>query len=288
VRVVRVANNQDNVHQGGLIRVAVWNIAHGRGTAPSNLDEKPEPKVKRVMEIARVIRQWKADIVVLNEVDFSATWSGGFDQAQAIAEEAGFPFYARQCNLDFGFLYGRWKIGNVILSRFPITDAQAVDLPPFSTWEDWFAGRKRGVLCTVDVGSSRHVKVMGLHLESRSEDCRVESARFLADEISKIEGPLIVAGDLNTTPGGAPHSQETADGENAFDLLIASTNLQAEPLRVLDAKHLTYPARAPGKTIDWILFRPDYFSGGDHQVFPTGLSDHRPVMMTLNLKLPGD
>ena len=263
------------------LTVVVWNIAHGRGAVRSNWQEKPEGKVRRVIEIAQFIKKLDADIVVLNEVDFSSTWSGGFDQAKAIARNAGFPYYARQCNLDFGFLIGRWQFGNVILSRYPILGVSAVDLPPFRDWEDWLVGRKRGLLCSIDLGKEGTIHVMGLHLEHRGEAIRLESARFLASQLLEIDGPLIVGGDLNTTPSSAPKANLTSSGDNAFDTLIELTGLHPKPLRVDDASQMTFPSWKPHTAIDWLLFSPDHFDWVDDQVMTSDLSDHLPVVTTL-------
>ena len=280
IRVVEVSEQSSPRDFDGTLKVVAWNIAHGRGVADSNWVGDAEQKAKRVMEIAQLIRQLEADVVVLNEVDFAATWSGHFNQAAGIAEAAGFPFFARQANLDFGFLFGRFQFGNVVLSRYPITQARALDLPPYREWEDWLVGRKRGVLCTVAIGKSRSVSIAGLHLEHRSEACRVESVRYLQEELAQLDGPLILLGDLNTTPRNSPQSRETADGYNAFDLLNASIGLQSAPLQILNADQLTFPAWAPVRAIDWILYRTKFFKLVEHEVVPTQLSDHRPVVAT--------
>ncbi len=288
IKIVRLPglpeNEQTAAKFDGRLTVAVWNIAHGRGTAQSNWEEKHSAKVTRVIQIGTYIRNLDADVVILNEVDFSSTWSGGVDQAYAIAQAADFPYYARQSNLDFGFLYGRWKFGNVILSRYPITSATAVDLPPHKKWEDWLAGRKRGVLCTVDPGAGYRFNVIGLHLESRSETTRLRSVEFLVDLVSSLEGPLIVGGDLNTTPSGAPRSNQTPAGINAFDTLTQKSGLQSEPMTIRDSGQLTFPSREPSTAIDWILFDPDDFESEGQQVLQSDLSDHLPVVMKLRLK----
>ena len=95
------------------LRVMIWNIAHGRGVEDSNWSETAEPKVDRILEIAELIKQQDADVVILNEVDYAATWSGNFDQAAAIADVTGYPYYARQTNLDFGFLVGRSNLATL-------------------------------------------------------------------------------------------------------------------------------------------------------------------------------
>lgn len=272
----------------GTLKVAAWNIAHGRGTAKSNWNEKPEPKVGRIVEIAHFIRELDADVVVLNEVDFSATWSGGLDQGQTIAVHAGYPYYARQCNMDLGFLFGRWQFGNAILSRYPIEDAEVVELPALKEWEDWLAGHKRGLVCTMVLTPNTRINVMGLHLESRGEQIRVDSVKALSEQIAGMDGPLVVAGDLNTTPSAAPFANHTSQGENAFDTLIKSTGMLTAAFDLNDPAQLTFPAWKPKTAIDWVLCTPDDFKVVGHKVHHTQLSDHLPVTMQMRLDKPSD
>ncbi|MCP4376056.1 MAG: hypothetical protein GY794_07780, partial [bacterium] len=81
----------------GRLRVVTYNIAHGRGTSDTNwqLDAR-DAQINRLREIANLLKEQKADIVVLNEVDFDSVWSGGMNQGRYIAENAGFPFLVEQ------------------------------------------------------------------------------------------------------------------------------------------------------------------------------------------------
>jgi len=286
VRVFRnpAADRNASTDSIKMLRVMTWNIAHGRGIADSNWAESAKPKVSRVLQIAHLIKQQQADIVVLNEVDFSATWSGKFDQAKAIAEASGFPYFARQSNLDFGVPFLRLKFGNVVLSRFPIQQASSIDLPPHQVWEDWLAGRKRGLFCTLDVGGDA-LGVMALHLESRGSTSRVRAAHYLVDRITGSELPLIVAGDLNTTPSLAQDrdpqywSFDQKLKENAFDILATRSGLAHVPKAVVDASQFTFPAIQPVAAIDWVFYDKSGFEPAKHQVLQTELSDHLPVVV---------
>jgi len=73
--------------------------------------------------------------VVLNEADFDATWSGGINQAQWIAKHAGYPYHVEQRNYDVSLPFFKPRFGNAILSRWPILDAEQIELPAVSKWE---------------------------------------------------------------------------------------------------------------------------------------------------------
>ena len=266
------------------VRVATWNIAHGRGATFDNWAGDGDSKQERLKEISKLIVEMDADIVVLNEVDFSSTWSGGHDQAETIAQLTGYRYMVKQSNLDFGFVYGRWHFGNVLLSRFPVSEVEVVEFAPVNQWESWVVGCKRGLACTVELGPENSVSVVGLHLESRSESVRVKEAADVARIVKRLKHPLIVAGDLNTTPPGAPRSNTDEDGKNAFEELVKTTGLSYSPLLSPTEQELTFSAMDPQTTIDWILFAQPDFSLVDQKVVSTQLSDHLPVVAELKLE----
>ncbi|MEM7557881.1 MAG: hypothetical protein AAF394_02035, partial [Planctomycetota bacterium] len=58
------------------LSIACYNIAHGRGIAESNWgNDTAKVRTQRLDEIANLLIEVDADIVVLNEVDFDSSWS---------------------------------------------------------------------------------------------------------------------------------------------------------------------------------------------------------------------
>ncbi|MDB4766197.1 endonuclease/exonuclease/phosphatase family protein [bacterium] len=260
--------------------IATWNIAHGRGSGDSNWKEGGNEKRKRVEKIAAEIVKFDADVVILNEVDFSATWSGGFDQAELIAKKAGYPICIKQANLDFGFIFGRWYFGNVILSRLPVTDQQVVELQPMADWEAQVVGHKRGLSCTIEISPQHSLSIVGLHLESRGEAIRVKQIDDVARHAGQLTGPIVIAGDLNTTPSNFPNSQTDFSGVNAFDKLIEQTQFSYSPDSVIGTQSLTYSTIEPKLLIDWILLSHE-LRLVKQEIIDSQLSDHRPVVATI-------
>ncbi len=69
------------------IRIASYNIAHGRGTGDANWNgESRGARITRLDQIAGLLCAIDADIVVLNEVDFDPSWSQSINQARYLAE----------------------------------------------------------------------------------------------------------------------------------------------------------------------------------------------------------
>jgi endonuclease/exonuclease/phosphatase family metal-dependent hydrolase len=262
---------------GAQLRIACYNIAHGRGVAVSNWDGgSREERTHRLDQIAELIRGIDADVLVLNEVDFDSSWSHSVNQAQYLAEKAGYPYWAEQRNLDFRILTWKWRFGNAVLSKYPISNARVVDLPGYSTWETVSAGKKRGLVCDITLGD-QVLRVAGVHFSHRSESLRVRSAAALVDIATGSSLPTIVAGDLNSTPPGFPQSASDSSGNNAIAILDGSGRLQRKPIATPPTNQdLTYHSVEPRCVIDWILIPPKW-RFVQYGVELSHLSDHRPV-----------
>lgn len=216
-------------------------------------------------------------MVVLNEVDFDSTWSYSVNQARILAEKSGYPFWVEQRNLDARILNWRWRFGNAIFSKYPITNAQIIDLPSFSKRETLLAGKKRAVICEIEAGD-KSFQIIGSHLSHRSEFLRVKSARMIVNTATASQLPTIVAGDLNSTPPDFPDSSNDADGNNTIATFDRAGIFKRSPTSPpLTGKDMTFPSTAPLRVIDWILI-PSSWSFAKYQVETSPLSDHLPVV----------
>jgi len=265
------------------LRILTYNIAHGRGATDGNWDEGGDAKRKRIAAIANLIAEQKPDVVVLNEIDFHAVWSGGQNQAEAIARQAGFRYRVEQRNIDFRFAYGSWKFGNAVLSRYPIIATELIDYPPVAVWEAWLAGKKRGVVCTLELSPGQRVQVVAVHLQTRDMIARLRAARVLLNRKRDASLPMILAGDFNASPVGFPYS-ERAPAEygrvNTMDMLTALGRLDHRPKENPQLADFTYPTMSPDRVIDWVLI-PREWRFTDYRVIDSDLSDHRPVVATV-------
>lgn len=60
-------------HNDGVLRIATYNIAHGRGATNDNWQESGDAKPARISRIAQLLKQIDADIVILPNRS-SASW----------------------------------------------------------------------------------------------------------------------------------------------------------------------------------------------------------------------
>ena len=281
IKVIAASDVITAVEKNSL-RVACYNIAHGRGLAESNWDGgDAATRLSRLDEIAELLKKLDVDVIVLNEVDFDASWSNRINQAEYLADKAGYPFRVEERNLDFRVLHRTWRFGNAILSRYPISNAKVIDLPSYAAIETALAGKKRGVRCDVAVGKES-IRVFGLHLSHRSEDVREHSARDVVKLVNESQIPCIVMGDMNSTPPGFPGSSLASSGENAIQTFDRCEQLyRSEPPQPLNPSDFTYRSDQPKSIIDWIFVSKTL----DFQslvVEGSQLSDHRPVVAEIN------
>lgn len=261
---------------GSALKVATFNIAHGRGGAfgASNWqDRSRDDLIEHLRAIGSQLRRSDADVVVLNEVDFSASWSFHVNQAEFLARDAGYRFVAEQRNLDFAVPFYSFRFGNAILSRFPLSDVEFVDLPALSRWEDLAAGNHDALFAVAET-TLGPVGIAALHLEYRSEAVRVQAVEAMLARLDNSYDPVVLAGDLNSSPKGYPGSQRSEAGHNAVDLLLGRGFLPGKTTP-------TFPSERPEFTIDWVLSR-----GGLGEIraetIQADLSDHLMVVATLD------
>jgi len=155
--------------------------------------------------------------------------------------------------------------GNAILSRFPIKNARIIRLPNYYDWfnneikkiteveyirreasqrlfrEDVIREIRRGsrIALVADIelpGYEKPLTVIAAHIENRTiPQNRYEQMKVLLDEIKKIDNPLVIAGDFNTTVADAsPTSIKREVRKKISDpqFLVKQTILFLIPLRL--------------------------------------------------------
>lgn len=248
----------------GNIRIGCYNLAHGRGSEPGGSNwggGSEEERSARLIAIADLIRTQDLDLLILNEMDFDCTWSHGVNQAAILGDACGFRYRLEQRNLDLGIPFMRVAIGNAILSRFPIKDAETVDFPPVNWWEPLVAGKKRGALGMVRLPNGTELEVFAVHAETRDQEVRKGSVKAL---LKRAGESSILAGDFNSVRQG--------NGTTAVDLIFGDGRWMAST-----ASTGTFPTVEPRRRIDWI-FVPKSWREVESRVLVSDLSDHALVI----------
>ncbi len=234
-------------------RVMTYNIHHGEG-----LDGKVD-----LLRIAELIRDERADLVALQEVDRGVARTARRDLPAELAALTGMT-----CVFSNNFSFQGGEYGNAILSRFPIrrwTNTHYRMLIP---------DEQRGLLQTVvDIGG-REVAFLNTHIDYRPDD--KERWANVGEIESIVAGygntPVILCGDFNAVPD----SRVIRRVAERFDDTWA---------KVGDGPGLTIPVKQPAKRIDYLWVTKD----GPIQplkawVPSTEASDHLPVVGEFRLE----
>ncbi len=235
---------------GATLRVMAYNIHHGEGE-DGKLD---------LPRIARVIREAKADIVLLQEVDDRATRTNGVAQAEELAK-------LTEMKATFGkamdFQGGGY--GNAVLTRQSPEAVRTVPLPG--------GGEPR---CALEVtlaadGARPRLTVVSTHLDVSSAEARATHAKLLATDLAKRPELVLLGGDFNATPEAPP--------------LAAFGSPWLKPTKQ-GANTATIPSAEPVREIDFILIKPAADGPApvvtDYRVIEEKVaSDHRPIVMGL-------
>ena len=237
------------------LKVLVYNIHAGK-------DAKGVDNLERV---AAIVRDSKADVVLLQEVDKGTTRSGNVDQPAELKRLTGF-------HVSFGKTldYQGGDYGIAILSRWPILSDTLIRLPVTPPQDrSGVMNEPRGALRVRIDAPGGELGVINTHIDAGREDLyRLQEAR----KILEVAGPwrdstgtLLIGGDLNSEP------------QSAVQAMFPLAGWRDAYKECGQGSGLSFPANVPVKRIDYLMIT------GDTQcttasVLNTEASDHRPVL----------
>ena len=211
----------------------------------------------------------RADVILMQEV---ASF-GACSAACAAGDALGFAsVYAPGHQQDGG------TSGVAILSRWPLRDAEVIELPyQFAVMN---AARRIALAATLD-SAEGPVRLMAVHLENRiNPAARIAQLRPALEHARGFDGAVILGGDMNTSPFvWIGH------------LVPVPAGVQDERLeRAVQAAGLDTPVAGSAATSQWLTMRLDaiYTRGVTsmgHGVRQTvRISDHLPLWMDAQIE----
>lgn len=242
--------------KGAKIKVLSYNIHH------CNPPSKAKEGLIDIPAVAKVIKESKADLVALQEVDVNTERSGkGVHEARELARLTGMHFFFVKTIDHQGGDYGI-----AVLSRFPILDSVSYKLP----MKEGAGGEPRGLaVITVKLKGGKKMLFASTHF-----DLKAANKPLQAEEINRIfrdqSLPVVLAGDFNSVPES-----------DAIVLLDTEFRRSCK-----ENCGFTIPEINPTRTIDYIMFRkPEQVEVLSHRVISEPYaSDHLPVMAELMVK----
>ncbi len=264
----------------GSVRIAVYNIAHGRGGrhgAENWNGETRKEKTQRLYKIAHFLKQQEVDVVVLNEVDFESHWSLNLNQAEIIANKAEFPYRVEQRNYDLYHPFFKLRFGNAVLSKYPVDSARLLEFTPLSLFEKVVFGNHDAAVVNLVLDENEILTIAAIHMEVREKESRLDNFETIQQLSSKSNVPVVLAGDFN--------SVKNLNGESTslIDKLTDIDGVEYYPsIFTSDQNTYTFPSEKPIETLDWVIAPPsiDILRG---QIPRVNWSDHLPIIVDLRI-----
>jgi endonuclease/exonuclease/phosphatase family metal-dependent hydrolase len=238
------------------VRIVTWNIHKGIGGVDRRYD------LQRIIEL---LAHYSPDIALLQEVADQLPRANHHNQAELLAEALGMPHMAY--HPQHQFVAGGY--GNLILSRWPLSEVEHVDLTIGTR-------KKRGVVSArarVKLDEeSRSILLYNMHLGLAGSERGEQLLRFLnSHPFAGVHHatPLVVGGDLNDLWG-----------------TLGYRFLEPQGLRRVGALANTFPAALPLRPLDALFVRGSLKVTHWHvpqSALASRASDHRPIVADIDI-----
>ncbi len=234
--------------QSVTFRAMTYNIHHGEG-----VDGRVDLK-----RIAGVIREQRADLVALEEVDKGVQRTARRDFPAELAALTGLA-----CVFSNNFHYQGGEYGNAVLTRFPVqrwTNTHLRMLRP---------NEQRGVLQVVLDVHGRELLFLATHIDFRRDDAeRLQNVAQFQEVLANYPSlPVLFGGDFNDTPGSRTYQAMAALFDDAWKLAGSGDGF-------------TIPSPKPDKRIDYLwLGKASPLKPVKAWVPRTEASDHLPLVV---------
>lgn len=246
---VVVQNNKVESTQNPDPTLMIWNIHNAIG----------DDDIISLDRIVQDIKIYSPDIVGLNEVDLGALKTAAIDLPS---------YFAHNLNMYYFYGYAFYKhYGNVILSKYPIIEAEIIPLPlAVSSAEPRSLIRAR-----LQVDTSIWT-VFITHLSTEGDD-RLIQVPFIVSEIEKETTfeKIVWMGDFNFEPSSTEYSLINSTSILNFTDTYRFLNSDPGYTGHFDDDHI------PHKRIDYIMCSPDLLPKTS-EVFCSLSSDHCSVI----------
>ena len=214
--------SQESAEFNDTLKVMTWNIRFGAGRIPFFGDScgdrvlmKEDTTIKYLQGIANYIDTMviKPDILLIQEVDISSKRSAYVNQLQWLLNNTHFKYSAYASMWDAELIpsdgLGKVDVGNAILSRWEITDAERIQLP-LRTDQDpltqYFYIRRNILKAKIDLPVSEFYAV-NIHATAFATDDtkqkHIAKYKEVLDDLDLLGATFVTGGDLNSVPPSA-------------------------------------------------------------------------------------
>jgi endonuclease/exonuclease/phosphatase family metal-dependent hydrolase len=244
------------------VKVLSLNISHGRNRSLNQLLVSKKRTYENLDKIATLLEKVAPDVVAFQEADAASRWSGNFDHVAYVAEQSGFPCIVH------GYHSKSWisTYGTALLSRSKAAESASVQFSP-----SWPSKQKGFVSVTFAWSAGqRHIPItlVSVHFDFLRSGVRDQQVQEMVSHLSKIDGPLVLMGDLNSQwDGNTSHVRMLTDELNLRAFSPENSGLG------------TYK-KPTGKRLDWILIS-HHLQFQSYRVLPDVVADHFAIFAEL-------
>lgn len=244
-----------------LIKVITFNIAHGKG-----LDG-----IVNIERQAEVIKEYKPDIVFLQEIDMYTKRAGETNQIREISKKIYLPYCSMESNITLEDGY----YGDGIISRFPISFSVNYLMPLTDLNHE-----QRGILCNrISLGTAK-INLFSVHL-STYKDERILACKEINRIISKIDKNeiIIIGGDFNvgvTRLGKGKYTFEKEEEYQEYSIL-------EKKLKHLNNSDDTWFSKLGQGCIDTIFYSNNIQLLSYKNIEVNNVSDHNAIYAEFNI-----
>ena len=245
------------------LTVMTVNVAHGRGTSLHQALQDADAIRINLNKVADVFVHHDPDVIALQEADGPSVWSGDFNHVDYLGDRSGCFYRFR------GEHVKGWKTsyGAALLSKRRLHDLNSVTFAPSPP--TLAKGFVVGVLDWPGNPSTR-IAVVSVHLDFLRPSVRKTQVEEMMKALLLKKHPMILMGDFNCAWTG---------GETSLRMLADALGLRAyEPT----AENMATFGNS-GKRLDWILISEE-LQFVSYQTIPVTVSDHRPVVASIQLR----
>ena len=301
--------------RGTRLRVLSWNIQYAGSREHhffydgGEAVHVPLDDVQTTLaEIARVIAESEADVVLLQEVDRGSDRTHRIDQHVWLVEQLGYPAHASAPYHRVGYLphpthapLGRVEMHLTVMSRYALGSAQRQSLPLLDepAWRQAFNLRRQLMAVDLPLAGGGVLRTLNTHLSAFSKgdgtlDKQMATLDAAATAAEKQAMPWLLVGDLNALPPGDDPSRLGADAVEYAEAVTPAQRLFDRHTSVIPAErfarepeafrtYLPFGADTPDRTLDYAFIGREVKLLGVEVVPVTTLSDHMPLLFDIEI-----
>ena len=204
---VETVNTVGTISKNDNLKVLTYNIHFGIGLSTHREKIEKKDLLNHLNNIVKILDKTKADIVLLQEVDFATKRTAYIDQALYLAKRANYPYVAKASLLKKKIYpthsgLGKIDYGLCVLSKLPIEKNEVTIFNYPKEMPFYLKGLypPHGMQKIEIKNGEKTLNLINVHLEPFSQSAKKIQLNEILKSITSINSFLVVGGDFNMIP----------------------------------------------------------------------------------------